>query len=140
MFSEIEHAVPLVLVVDPSTSGLRVPALLGYRRDDPFAVRLTFPGILGPDEKDLTWLLSLELLEAGLLTAVGDGDVRVVPASAGAIRLHLRSGAAEAVLEAPSRRVERFLRACRQCVRPGEEETGYDWDGAWADLLRRECS
>ncbi|WP_052434003.1 SsgA family sporulation/cell division regulator [Streptacidiphilus melanogenes] len=140
MFSEIEHAVALVLVVDPSARGVRVPALLGYRREDPFAVRLTFPGILGPDEKDLTWLLSLELMEAGLLTPVGDGDVRVVPAAGGVLRLHLRSGASEAVLQAPSRRVERFLRACREHVRPGEEDALYDWDGAWADLLRRECS
>jgi hypothetical protein len=139
LFSEIEHPVALVLL-DRSARGLRVSALLSFRREDPFAVRLSFPGLLGPDARDLTWLLSREMLETGLLTPVGDGDVRVVPTPSGVIRLHLRSGTAEAVLEASSRTVERFLRACGECVRPGEEEAAYDWDREWADLLRGECS
>jgi hypothetical protein len=138
LFSEIEHPVSLVLV-DRSARGLRVSAQLTYRRQDPFAVRLSFPGLLGPDGRDLTWLLSREMLETGLLTPVGDGDVRVVPTSSGVVRLHLRSGTAEAVLEASSLTVERFLRACGECVRPGDEGRAYDWDREWTDLLRGEC-
>ncbi|MEY9875241.1 hypothetical protein ABH931_004742 [Streptacidiphilus sp. MAP12-33] len=142
MFSEIEHRVTLVLA-DRSPGGVPVPAVLAYRRQDPFAIRLTFPGICGPDGPDLgdlTWLLSRELLEAGLTAPVGEGDVRVVPTTSTAIRLHLRSGAAEAVLEAPRPSVEHFLRACGTCVPPGEESTVYDWDHAWTDVLGRERS
>ncbi|SEL18368.1 SsgA family sporulation/cell division regulator [Streptacidiphilus jiangxiensis] len=139
MFTEIEHPVTLVLV-DPSARGVRVPARLTYRRRDPFAVRLSFPGIFGPDLGDLTWLLSLEMLEAGLFAPVGEADVRVVPSPSGVLRLHLRSGRAEAVLEAPTPDVALFLRACRACVPPGEESAVYDWDHAWDDVLGRERS
>lgn len=127
MSSVIEHSITLALV-DPSATGLLVPAMLVYERQDPFAVKLVFPGVLGPEDGDLTWHLSREMLEVGLLTSVGDGDVRVSPGHPGSVRLHLRSGCAEAVLETPSRGLERFLRACRTCVPPGTEGDAYDWD------------
>jgi hypothetical protein len=139
LFSEIEHHIPLVLI-DSSDAGPQLPARLAYRRSDPFAVQLSFPGFVGPGKGDLTWLFAREMLEAGLLAPVGDGDIRVAPARPGVIRLTLRSGTAEAVLEAPRDAVERFLRASGDCVRPGREDGACDWEREWDALLGRELS
>jgi hypothetical protein len=80
------------------------------------------------------------MLEDGLRAPVGDGDVRISPTRSGVVRLQLRSGPAEAVLDAPRRSVQRFLRACRECVPLGQEDAVYDWEREWAALLGRECS
>ncbi|WP_084714498.1 SsgA family sporulation/cell division regulator [Streptacidiphilus rugosus] len=139
LFSEIEHHIPLVLI-DSSDAGPQLPARFAYRRSDPFAVKLSFPGFVGPGSGDLTWLFARELLDVGLLAPVGDGDIRVAPAGEGAVRLTLRSGTAEAVLEARRDAVVRFLRACRDCVRPGREDEACDWEREWDALLGRELS
>src|SRR3954470_1430321 len=72
-----------------------VPAALVYDSADPFAVRVRF-GDGGADEVDSTtydipddddggveWLLSRDLLRAGLTSPVGEGDVRLWPARGG---------------------------------------------------------
>src|SRR3954447_23746751 len=69
-----------------------VPAALVYDSAHPLAVRVRFGDV--PDDADNTygdpqddggveWLLSRDLLRAGLTGPVGDGDVRLWPARGG---------------------------------------------------------
>jgi hypothetical protein len=135
--AEIEHHLPLVLV---ENSGARrpVPGVLGYRRCDPFAVRLSFPGTYATGQAaeagELSWLLARELLESGLYAPVGEGDVRLLPGPYGVVYIRLSCGSEGAVLEARVDSVERFLTACRDCVPPGTEPAACDWDAEWDAL------
>ncbi|MCW2510016.1 MAG: SsgA, partial [Modestobacter sp.] len=90
-----------------------VPAALIYDSTDPFAVRVRF-GDGGPDEDvdtapyddpdedgGVEWLLSRDLLRAGLTAPVGEGDVRLWPARGGldVVFLQLRAPSGEALFE-----------------------------------------
>src|SRR4051794_11482988 len=88
-----------------------VPAALVYDSVDPFAVRVRF-GDCGPEDMDspydvpdddggVEWLLSRDLLRAGLTGPVGEGDVRLWPARGGAavVFLQLRAPSGEALFE-----------------------------------------
>ncbi|MCW2607763.1 MAG: regulator [Frankiales bacterium] len=65
----------------PGLPDVALPALLGYRATDPFAVRLVLllepdtDGADGPDRVE--WVFSRSLLTEGLLGPAGQGDVRV---------------------------------------------------------------
>src|SRR5918994_3381766 len=89
-----------------------VPAALVYDSADPFAVRVRF-GDGGQDDVDASpydcleedagveWLLSRDLLRAGLNSPVGEGDVRLWPARGGldVLFLQLRAPPGEALFE-----------------------------------------
>lgn len=55
----------------------RIPISVGwsYRRDDPYAVRMSFPGCGGT-----TWFFSRDLFVDGIEDHAGDGDVHIVTA------------------------------------------------------------
>src|SRR3954463_13391752 len=76
------YSSPITLQLVGPQSWTEVPALLCYDGTDPFAVRIAF-GEVGDDtgtatveEAGISWLLSRELLQAGLERPTGDGDVR----------------------------------------------------------------
>ena len=105
-----------------------VPAALVYDCADPFAVRIAF-GDIGDDsgavdaDEGIAWLVSRELLQAGLDRPSGDGDVRVWPtASAGDVLfLHLRAPSGEALFEMSRAVVAGFLRQTEALVPSGSE-------------------
>jgi len=115
-----------------------VPAALVYDSADPFAVRVRFgddgpedvPDHLeaveddGPDEDGgVEWLLSRDLLRAGLTGPVGEGDVRLWPARGGldVLFLQLRAPSGEALFELSGAAVSDFLRETELLVPVGCE-------------------
>ena len=105
----------------------RVPALLCYDGTDPFAVRIAFgdvgdeSGTVDLDDAGIAWLLSRELLQAGLDGPAGDGDVRLWPAHASTdvLFLHLRAPSGEALFELSRAAVAAFLRQTEALVPTG---------------------
>ena len=95
------HSSPVTLQLVGPTSWTEVPALLLYDVADPFAVRIAFGDTDDDPDGAITWLLSRELLQAGLERPAGDGDVRLWPAKAAAdvLYLHLRAPSGEALFE-----------------------------------------
>jgi hypothetical protein len=101
------YSCPVTLQLVGPQSWTEVPALLCYDRADPFAVRIAFGdvgdenGVVDPDDGGIAWLLSRELLQAGLDGPAGDGDVRLWPAHASndVLFLHLRAPSGEALFE-----------------------------------------
>ncbi len=71
----------------------------------------------------ITWLLSRELLQAGLDRPAGDGDVRLWPArgAGDGLYLHLRAPSGEALFEVSRASVAAFLRGTEALVPLGEE-------------------
>src|ERR1041384_7860533 len=71
----VERELELQLILSPERS-IPVPARLGYRSDDPFAVHVTFH--IGSDHP-VHWTFARELLVEGVFRPCGHGDVRVWP-------------------------------------------------------------
>ena len=120
------HSSPVTLQLVGPTSWTEVPALLLYDVADPYAVRIAFGDLVEDDaEPDaaITWLLSRELLQAGLERPAGDGDVRLWPAKVAAdvLYLHLRAPSGEALFEMSRASVAAFLRQTVALVPLGEE-------------------
>ncbi|MEY9933975.1 hypothetical protein ABH926_008638 [Catenulispora sp. GP43] len=129
------HEQPLkthVVTSDERMAG--VPAVLRYRSDDPFAVRLAFldvdPGADGEGEGDgeivdgIEWVFARDLLTDGLHTPTGEGDVRVWPFGPGDLMIELRSGASTALVITPQAAVRLFL--CHiYAIVPAGAEPGY---------------
>jgi len=125
-----------------------VPAALVYDSVDPFAVRVRF-GDGGPDDLDgqydvpdddggVEWLLSRDLLRAGLTGPVGEGDVRLWPARGGldVVFLQLRAPSGEALFELSGAVVGDFLRETELLVPAGTESDLLRVDDELSALLR----
>jgi hypothetical protein len=125
------HSSPITLQLVGPQSWTEVPALLCYDASDPFAVRIAFGdvgdenGIVDADEAGIAWLVSRELLHAGLDRPSGDGDVRVWPAhgATDVLFLHLRAPSGEALFELSRATVAGFLRETETLVPTGSEST-----------------
>jgi Streptomyces sporulation and cell division protein, SsgA len=126
-----------------------VPAALVYDSADPFAVRVRF-GDGGQDDVDdlpyeapdedggVEWLLSRDLLRAGMTGPVGDGDVRLWPARGGldVVFLQLRAPSGEALFELSAAVVGDFLRETELLVPVGAESGALRVDDELSALLR----
>ncbi|MGY2081995.1 SsgA family sporulation/cell division regulator [Modestobacter sp. SYSU DS0657] len=142
-----------------------VPAALVYDATDPFAVRIRFgdgggdpadaladalaeelpAGDLAedefldePEDDGVEWLLSRELLRAGLTAPAGDGDVRLWPARGGldVLFLQLRAPSGEALFELSATVVGDFLRESELLVPVGTESDATSVDEELSELLR----
>ena len=134
------HSSTVTLQLVGPTSWTEVPALLIYDATDPYAVRIAFGDMTDDaDEAEgaITWLLSRELLQAGLERPAGDGDVRLWPARAAAdvLYLHLRAPSGEALFEVSRASVAAFLRHTEALVPPGEEASRLGLDDELQALL-----
>jgi hypothetical protein len=135
------HSSPVTLHLVGPASWTEVPALLLYDATDPYAVRVAFGDSVEDDAADaesaITWLLSRELLQAGLERPAGDGDVRLWPARATAdvLYLHLRAPSGEALFELSRASVAAFLRHTEALVPLGEETDRLGLDDELQALL-----
>jgi hypothetical protein len=125
------------LVADLVVAGgppLPVTSRFGFSQDDPFAVTLRF---LVDGDQWVTWTFARALLEEGIRTAAGEGDVQIWPGTRGAERcvfLHTRSphGAATFVLALNT--VVEFLLSTYVLVPSGTESEHLDLDAEIAVL------
>ncbi len=126
-----------------------VPAALVYDSTDPFAVRVRFgdgavedvdatPYDDPDDDGGVEWLLSRDLLRAGLTGPVGEGDVRLWPARGGldVLFLQLRAPSGEAMFELSGAVVGDFLRETELLVPAGGESDLLRVDDELSALLR----
>ena len=124
-----------------------VPAALVYEADDPYAVKVRFgdggepeePGFDEPDDDGgVEWLLSRELLRAGMSAPAGDGDVRIWPARSAldVLFLQLRAPSGEALFELSAGVVGEFLRDTERLVPVGEESGRLQVDDELIALLQ----
>jgi hypothetical protein len=116
-----------------------VPATLSYSVDEPYAVTTLFR----TSDGDVAWVFGRDLLEDGMTSPVGEGDVAVWPSTATGDRiicLSLASPSGSALLEADLMAVRRFLDDSYRLVPLGSESSMLDLDSALAELLGDEPS
>ena len=137
------YSSPITLQLVGPQAWTEVPALLCYDATDPFAIRIAFgdvgadTGCVEADAAAISWLLSRELLQAGLERPTGDGDVRLWPAHdpADLLYLHLRAPSGEALFEMSRGTVAAFLRQTEALVPTGSEGSKLDLDHELMALL-----
>ena len=137
------YSSPITLQLVGPQSWTEVPALLCYEPSDPFAVRIAFgdvgdgSGSAAPEDAGISWLVSRELLQSGLDSPSGEGDVRVYPAhgATDVLFLHLRAPSGEALFEFSRATVGAFLRRTETLVPSGTESSQLDLDDELQLLL-----
>ncbi|MFF7972827.1 SsgA family sporulation/cell division regulator [Streptomyces sp. NPDC007905] len=132
----VERELELKLIPSPGRS-VPVPARLGYRSDDPYAVHIAFPI---DSEHPVNWAFARELLVEGVFRPCGNGDVRVWPTKVdgrGVVLMALSSPDGDALLEAPAAQVSAWLERTLRVVPPGREGGQLGMDDALDQVLAR---
>lgn len=130
----ISHRLNLELI-DPTGEASRLEGELEYSSADPFAVVAVFRS--GPTP--IRWVFARDLLAEGLFAPAGDGDVHVWPSldnqCQAVVLFELISPHGEALLQATSRDVSRFLHETFTMVPSGAEDMNLDIDHTVLQLL-----
>ncbi|WP_051940844.1 SsgA family sporulation/cell division regulator [Phaeacidiphilus oryzae] len=113
--------------------------VLRYRPADPFAFRMLFPPDVGLNERATEWILSRELLAAGLNAPAGLGDVHIWPCGQHSTVVELSAAEGTARLAFVTEELRAFLRASYVAVPWGGESFHLDLDRA-LDLLWRQAA
>ncbi|MET7511865.1 SsgA family sporulation/cell division regulator [Streptomyces sp. NPDC005480] len=105
--------------------------------ESPLAVRVEF---LIEGSRRVLWQIGRDLLQQGLHSVSGLGDVRIWPAYPGegqaTARLQLASGDMAALFELPVPPLAEWLEYTYELVPAGQELSAIDWDSATAGLLQ----
>ena len=128
-----------VVVVVPFVSGEAQSELLEgelvFNPSDPYAISMNLEARSGT----VTWTFARELLEQGLYSPSGDGDVQVWPclSSSGdaVVIIELCSPDGTALLQAPSRTVHDFVARTLEVVPAGAETAHLALDSLISKLL-----
>ncbi|MER6343285.1 SsgA family sporulation/cell division regulator [Streptomyces sp. NPDC001595] len=134
MYTVVERELELRLVLSPEHS-IPVPARLGYRTDDPYAVHIAFHI---NSEYPVHWTFARELLVEGVFRPCGHGDVRVWPTKTdgrNVVLMALSSPDGDALLEGPAAQVSSWLERTLRVVPPGTEGEQLGIDDELAELL-----
>jgi hypothetical protein len=124
----------LSLVV-PEHGAVPLVASLYYSAEDPYAIRMAFH--VGTDEP-VEWIFARDLLAAGLVGPVGEGDVQVWPSDsdgADVLSIALSSPFGEAQFEAPLSATAEFLERTCKIIPAGAEADFIDLDAEIDGLL-----
>lgn len=112
-------------------------------RFDPESPLIVSVALLIEGGPRVTWRIGRDLLQQGLYSASGLGDVRIWPAHSqerATARLQLASRDMAALFELPVQPLADWLEHTYELVPAGQELAGLDWDRATANLLRTPSS
>jgi Streptomyces sporulation and cell division protein, SsgA len=121
--------------LDSNGQNHHIDTVLGYLREDPYAITMTF---MTADEP-LTWTFGRDLLINGLHAPSGDGDVHIAPAinheDRAVALITLSSPDGSLLLEARTDQVSDFLDRTLALVPVGTESPNLNLDDLIAQIL-----
>ncbi|MGW5860896.1 SsgA family sporulation/cell division regulator [Streptomyces sp. NPDC055239] len=123
-------------LITPEGRERALSVTLRYASDDPLAVQIAFPSEASLDGAEVTWIFARQLLEEGLRTPVGTGDVHIWPCGRARTVLEFRAPQGLALVQFDRAVLRRFLLRAYAVVGAGREEAGLDLDQDLARLLR----
>ncbi|CDR05397.1 SsgA family sporulation/cell division regulator [Streptomyces iranensis] len=135
MTTVIDQAVQAQLIASTPESRA-IPACLRYERDDPFAVRVSFPPSASLDGSAVEWTFGRELLAAGLRGPAGSGDVQMWPSGPQGTVLEFHAPEGMAMVQFDTGDLLRFLGRSYAVVPEGSEAGELDLDEGLVSLLR----
>jgi hypothetical protein len=132
-------------LIAPDRTTVPLLASLEYAAGDPYAIRVAFH--VG-NREPVEWIFARELLTAGIVRKVGDGDVQVWPTATElqvwsatererTLNIALASPFGRALFEAPLAPLADFLHRTYELVPAGSESDFIDLDAELDDLLWR---
>ncbi|GHJ32412.1 MULTISPECIES: SsgA family sporulation/cell division regulator [Streptomyces] len=135
MITVIDQAVQAQLIASTPESRA-IPACLRYERDDPFAVRVSFPPSASLDGSAVEWTFGRELLAAGLRGPAGSGDVQMWPCGPRRTVLEFHAPEGMAMVQFDTGDLRRFLGRSYDVVPEGHEAGELDLEQGLASLLK----
>nr|WSY52046.1 SsgA family sporulation/cell division regulator [Streptomyces sp. NBC_00886] len=114
---------------------LAVPVTLRYSSGDPFAVQLAFPAWISLDDKKVTWIFARALLEKGLSSPAGMGNVRIRPYGPSHTAVEFHSPEGIAMIRFDTAALHHFLRRSYSVTEAGQEALEPSLDRGLASLL-----
>ncbi|MFF4607224.1 SsgA family sporulation/cell division regulator [Streptomyces sp. NPDC001339] len=134
MNTVIDQAVQVRLIA--TTPGPHAfPAMLHYQPADPLAVRMSFPPEISLDGSAVDWAFARELLDEGLRTPAGRGDVRVRPCGPDRTVMEFHAEEGIAMLQLKTADVRRFLARSYEVVPSGGEAAHLGMERELAELF-----
>ncbi|MGW7487716.1 SsgA family sporulation/cell division regulator [Streptomyces sp. NPDC054786] len=134
MNTVIDQAVQVRLIA--TTFGPHaVPAVLHYAPADPLAVRMFFPPEISLDGCAVDWAFARELLDQGLRTPAGRGDVRVRPSGPDRTVMEFHAQEGIAMVQLKTADVRLFLARSYEAVPAGSELAHLGMDHGLAELF-----
>ncbi|NEB76653.1 SsgA family sporulation/cell division regulator [Streptomyces sp. SID14478] len=115
-----------------------VTVTLRYTCADPLAVELVFPAAVTLAGTEVTWAFARTLLDEGLRTPAGSGDVHVWPCGRARTVVELHAPEGMAVVQFDTSALRRFLQRSYALVPAGEEDVSAVVDRALAGLFGRQ--
>ncbi|WP_367322147.1 SsgA family sporulation/cell division regulator [Streptomyces sp. HUAS ZL42] len=115
----LEH--PTRAHVITRTREIAVSATLRYASTDPLAVHITFPARFSLGGEAVTWTFARTLLEEGLGTPAGIGDVHIWPCGPSHTIVEFASPQGLAMIRFDTTALHRFLLRSYAAVPPGDE-------------------
>jgi hypothetical protein len=122
-------------LITPHHRDLPVRPVLRYDSVEPFAVHIAFPARVSAGGRGVTWSFARTLLEEGLQTPAGIGDVRIRPYGRSHTVLEFRVPQGTAVIRFGTAALRRFLFRSYALVGPGTENPGPALERSLAALL-----
>ncbi|NBM20727.1 SsgA family sporulation/cell division regulator [Streptomyces sp. GC420] len=113
-----------------------VRVTLRYDSTDPLAVRITFPAEVSLDGNPVTWAFARDLLEEGLRTPSGGGDVQIWPCGRAQTVLEFHAPEGVALVQFDTAALRRFLMRSYALVGHGTEQRVFDLERGLAGLLK----
>jgi Streptomyces sporulation and cell division protein, SsgA len=127
-------------LIDTSGAAVPIEAELRYDATDPYAVTAVFM----TGHSDVRWTFGRDLLAEGLYEPSGDGDVHVWPCldSQGhaVVIIELCSPDGEALVQARTGDLRRFVDRMKSAVKPGTESEHIDVDATIIAILAAEAA
>ncbi len=127
-------------LIDSTGAATPIEAELRYDAADPFAVTTVFM----TGESEVSWTFGRDLLTDGLYEPSGDGDVHVWPCldshGHAVVIIELCSPDGEALVQARTGDLRRFVDQMSRLVEPGTESTLLDVDATIAAILAIELA
>jgi hypothetical protein len=114
---------------------LAVPLTLRYSSGDPFAVQFVFPAWVSLDGEQVTWIFARALLEEGLDTPAGMGNVRIRPYGPSHTAVEFHSPEGIAMIRFGTAALRHFLHRTYTVTEPGREAPEPSLDRGLASLL-----
>ena len=122
-------------LLTPDDEELAVTLTLRYTSADPLAVHLLFPAWISLDGEELTWTFARSLLEEGLGSPAGVGNVHVRPYGPTRTAVEFRAPEGVAIVLFDTTTLHRFLLRTYTITEPGGEPVGSELERGLASLL-----
>lgn len=127
-------------LIDATGASTPISAELNYDPRDPYAVTTVFKA----GEQQVRWTFGRDLLIEGLYEPSGDGDVHVWPCldpdGRAVVIIELCSPDGEALVQAKTGDLTKFVHRMGKAVRPGSESEYIDVDATIAAILEAEVA